>query len=92
MNGKEKFLDSLKVGACRRCCILYCNRGGKRDEIEHKYLAGRWPRVQVAPDPTLIIWKNLGIGKIERFFRNLTIYIIALCLVVAGSVAITAIY
>jgi len=56
MNGKQKFLDSFKIGSCRRDCIMKCGCCGKRSDIEHKYLGSSWPKARTAPDPSLIIW------------------------------------
>ena len=92
MNGKEKFLKAMKTGACKRCCIRHCGVCGDRDELERKYLGGRFPHVAEAPDPSLIIWKNLGKGKIERGCRNVMIFIFAVSLVVLGFLAIIKIY
>lgn len=89
MNGLQKFIDSFNVGPCRRCCIMKCGCCGKRSDIEHKYLGSSWPRVQVAPDPSLIIWKNLGIGKISRCARNVAISGIALFIMILGFYMIT---
>ena len=82
MNGKEKFQRAFKIGAIRRCA-LRCE--GRNDLLKHKYLGapqgrcncgvGKWPKVLDAPDPTLIQWKNLGIGKIERCFRTFAVYV-----------------
>ena len=55
-------------------------------------MGGRWPKVEEAPDPSLIIWKNLGKGKIERSCRNVMIFIAAFILVIFGFLAITKIY
>lgn len=72
--------------------MWYCSCCGTRDDIEHKYIGGRWPVVEEAPDPTLIIWKNLGKGKIERCCRNIMILLFAFALVVLGFLTITKIY
>ena len=66
-----------------RRCVLKCE--GRHKEIAHKYLGeakgacacgtGKWPEIKNATDPSLILWKNLGIGKIERFCRSFVVYI-----------------
>ena len=86
MNGKQKFLKAMDVGKCKR----YCPCGDKR--LKNKYLGKRWPAVSEAPDPTLIIWKNLGKGKIERCCRNLTIFLAAIVLLAVGFLAIVKLY
>ena len=70
---------------------MYCDCQGRRNGLKHKYLGNRWPKVSDAEDPSLIIWKNLGIGKIERACRNLTIYLMSLILVVGGFIVISKI-
>ena len=86
MNGKKKFLKAMDVGTCKRLCPC----GDK--SLKAKYLGNRWPAVSEAPDPTLIIWKNLGKGKIERCCRNLTIFLAAITLLAVGFVAIVKLY
>ena len=39
---------------------------GRQHEIEHKYIGGRWPQIEDAPDPTLIKWDNLGVSASKR--------------------------
>ena len=68
---------------------MKCGCCGKRSEIEHKYLGNSWPTVDTAPDPSLIIWKNLGIGKINRCARNVAISAIALGVMILGFYMIT---
>ena len=60
--------------------------------LRSKYLGARWPSVREAPDPSLIIWKNLGKGKIERCCRNVTIFVAAFALLTLGFWAIVKIY
>ena len=85
MNGKTKFLNAMNASWGRRICD--CNRS-----LRNKYLGNRWPVVSEAPDPTLIIWKNLGKGKIERCCRNVTIFLAAFGLLTLGFWAIVKIY
>ena len=86
MNGKQKFMKAMSVGRCRR--FFTC--GDRSLRIRH--LGNRWPVVSDAPDPTLIIWKNLGKGKIERCCRNLTILLMAFLLLALGFWCIVKIY
>ena len=74
------------------CC---CRCGSCCDDpnlLRSKYLGARWPRVSEAPDPSLIIWKNLGKGKIERCCRNVTIFVAAFILLTLGFWVIVKIY
>lgn len=53
----------MDINSCQRWWL----RCKKKDEtIAHKYLGGKWPKVMTAPDPSLIMWENLGKGKIDR--------------------------
>jgi len=47
-------------------------------------MAGKWPEVYDAPDPTLIIWENLGKGKIERCGRGTITNVMAGLLLLIG--------
>lgn len=75
-----------KYGRCKRCCIRSCGLCGKKEDIEHKYLAGYWPQPKTAPDPSLILWENLGVGRLNRFCRQVFVYILSF-LIVSGSFA-----
>jgi hypothetical protein len=59
MNGKQKFEQEMKISAVKRCCISLC---GNKKSIDYKYLGGKWPEIEEAVDPTLILWQNLGVG------------------------------
>ena len=85
MNGKKKFLKAMNVGGCQRCC-LRCKKN--QGSIAHKYIGGRWPIVEAAPDPSLITWANLGKGKIERCGRTSVSYILALLLLIGGFITV----
>ena len=85
MNGKEKFIKALNISSCRRC-ILRCQK--KHDAISHKYIAGKWPSVHVAPDPTLILWENLGKGRIEKCGRSTLSNVLAFILLLIGFMSI----
>ena len=41
-----------------------------------------------AVDPSLILWKNLGVGKIERFVRALFVYLLSFFIILLGFVSI----
>ena len=51
---------------------------GQKKDIEHKFLGGKWPVVETAPDPELIIWKNIGVSSSSRFFRQLIVFVISM--------------
>lgn len=92
MNGKEKFQRAFKIGAVRRC-VLKCE--GRQNEIKHKYLGedGKltWPSIKNPTDPSLIQWKNLGIGRIERFCRSFAVYVASGLILLIGFITILAI-
>ena len=51
-------------------------------------MSGKWPQVESAPDPSLILWSNLGKGKIERCGRNSLSLILSMILLLLGFAAI----
>ena len=85
MNGKNKFIKAMDINCCKRCC-LRCQK--KHDEIAHKYIAGKWPTVHEAPDPTLILWENLGKGRIEKCGRSTLSNVLAFILLLIGFMSI----
>jgi hypothetical protein len=67
MNGKTKFLNALDKNrlSCKSRCLVSCGCPHKVPELKDKLIGGSYPEVQEAPNPTLIIWQNLGVGKIS---------------------------
>ena len=62
----------------------------RKDKIRHKYLNENiWPKLHPAPEPTLIMWNNLGIGKYQRILRIFIINIISLFVMIFGFAGIT---
>ena len=78
----------MRINKCKRGCILACK--GKLpccpgpETIEHKYLGGKWPTIAVADDPSLILWKNLGVDKCRRVLRSMLVNIVCLIVVLGG--------
>jgi hypothetical protein len=86
MNGCSKFKNALNISAFKR--MLYYVRG-RQNEIAYKYLDDSiWPEVTAAPEPTLIIWLNLGIGKFNNFCRKLFLNFVSLILLILGFIII----
>lgn len=84
MNGKEKFLKATKVSACRRFWLRCCRKKDKLNAIKHIYFEGKWPKILTeTPDPSLIQWQNLGVGKCSRFLRAILIYSISILIMAA---------
>jgi len=54
-------------------------------------MGNSWPIVEEAPHPSLIIWKNLGVGKINRCARSVVVSLIAAVLMAIAFFAITPI-
>ena len=78
-------MKAMNINACKRCIL----RGNyKGDLIQHKYIAGKWPGVHDAPDPTLILWENLGKGRIEKCGRSTLSNILAGILLLVGFLTI----
>ena len=88
MNGKQKFLKAMDIGCWKRCRLRCSNKLGP---IEHKYIAGDWPDVESATDPTLILWQNLGKGKISRCGRGTISIIFSILLLLGGFLLIVLI-
>lgn len=64
-------MQELNRSSCRKCCAVCCCRSKKH---VHKFLGGHWPNCETAPDPSLIEWKNLGVGGFSRFVRQVIVY------------------
>jgi len=48
-----------------------------------------WPTIYAAPEPTLIIWNNIGVGKLNHYLRILLVNLISLLILVFGFMAIS---
>ena len=71
----------MNINKCKRCCLrCWC----QRKKIEHKYIGGKWPVINEAINPSLIEWKNLGLGKINRCMRTTLVWIISAVLIFLG--------
>jgi hypothetical protein len=51
-------------------------------------MGGKWPVIDEAINPSLIEWKNLGIGKINRCVRTSIVWIISIVLICFGFYAL----
>ena len=67
MNGKQKFMQELNRSECSKFLIRRVLCRGKQHE--HKFLGGHWPNCKTAEDPTLIVWKNLGVSRFSIWVR-----------------------
>ena len=74
-------MKALNIGCCKRA-IMRCKN--QHSDIEHKYLGGRWPTVNHATDPSLILWENLGYGRIDRCISSFFITLVGIVLVSLG--------
>lgn len=90
MNGKQKFMDSLNRSklSCKHRCMLSCGCQRRVKELEHKLIGGMYPEVADAPDPTLILWSNLGVGKVNRCCRASANYLFSVLIIAIGFVII----
>ena len=88
MDGVEKFQDELNISAGKRYCINTCGCCGNKKDIEHKYFNGKWPKYERAPDPSLIIWGNLGVTPVRQCCRSFGVLIISTIIVIASFAAI----
>lgn len=83
MNGKEKFLRAMNVSLARRFWYWFCRccYKNKLADIQHKYFQGKWPKINAdLPDPSLILWPNLGVRTLSRACRSLFIYLVSILL------------
>lgn len=90
MNGKKKFLNALdkrRLGCCNRCLVnCWCQH--RVEEIHHKLIGGAYPEVMPAPNPTLIMWQNLGVGRISQCCRALLVYFLSALIISIGFAVI----
>ena len=57
--------------------------------MAHKYLDGKvWPKVADAPEPSLIVWNNIGVSTLQKLIRVLVNYIISTIIVVISFMLI----
>ena len=56
MEGWENLLKLFKASRLKRLC--------QRSIFERWSIAGKWMKAKVPVDPSLILWENLGVGKI----------------------------
>ena len=47
-----------------------------------------WPNLTVAPEPSLIIWLNLGINKVSRLIRKQILNLFSFAIIIIGFLAI----
>ena len=86
INGVTKFQNAMNIGRMKRCFwIMTC----RKDKIRHKYLNGSiWPKLHPAPEPTLIMWNNLGIGPRQMKIRRFVVNIISVVVMIIGFAGI----
>lgn len=77
MSASKKAVEQFSVSKARRCFLICC---GKKGEIEGRYLSGLWPKVQRAPEPTVINWQNLKYGRCSRKCRSIISTLVGLLL------------
>eukprot|EP00347_Sterkiella_histriomuscorum_P015842 403355479 len=100
MTGKEKFLKAM-VNA--KPSLLMRNSTKEVKLLNYKLLDGYFPEVKQAPEPSVIIWKNLRvifklknliilyqISNLNRFMRSIFTFVITLCVLFATIVALVA--
>ena len=77
----------MDIGIIKRCfLIMTC----QKDKLKHKYLNGNiWPKVHAAPEPTLIMWNNLGIGYREKELRKFIVSILSIFVMIVGFALIS---
>ena len=46
----------------------------------HYSIEDSWPEVYSAPEPSVILWRNLSVGPVNRFCRTIIVSIVTLIL------------
>jgi len=82
----------MKTTCLRKSFIGKCFKIGDFKSIEHKFIGGVWPQPEIAPDPSLVIWPNLGVGKLSRMFRSFIVYLISLGIIGVSFLFIIELY
>jgi len=86
MEGRTRFLRAYNYNDYEQSC---CCRGCFGDKnYKKKLFEGRFLQVDPAPEPSIILWENLGINEIQRNFRIFGNTIISLIFVAAAIIAI----
>ena len=86
MEGRARFLKTYNYNKCEKSiCCRSCFGAKKHKE---KLFEGRWLQVIPAPEPSLILWENLGIDWKERNWRIVGTTLMSLIFVAAAIVAI----
>lgn len=90
MNGKKKFLRALDKNnlTCWNRSKVRCGCEKDIPELKDKLIGGTYPEILDAPNPTLILWPNLGVGKMSQCCRALAIYLASIVIIALGFVAI----
>jgi hypothetical protein len=87
MNGVQKFKNAMNFGYVYQRWMYYTCRYHK---IEHKYLNGNiWPKLFEAPEPSLILWENVGARLCNRITRATIIHMCFLAIIVIGLYALS---
>mmetsp|Transcript_10771 Transcript_10771/g.13489 ORF Transcript_10771/g.13489 Transcript_10771/m.13489 type:complete len:104 (+) Transcript_10771:2021-2332(+) len=88
MEGAARFTQAYNITNCQRCCFRFCCCTKDREEFEAKLFRGHFLKVKRAAEPSLILWKNLGISKWQRRCRIFFSTIIAIILLFATTLAL----
>ena len=82
MNGLQKFENAMKISCLKRAFLICLWR---KDEFRHKYLDGeKWPKFSAPPEPSLIIWENLGVSKVSQLIRRGIINVLSIIVTILG--------
>jgi len=52
----------------------------KRDILTAYSINDQWPEVYPAPEPSVILWRNLSVGPVNRFIRTIIVSIVTIIL------------
>ncbi|CDW83214.1 UNKNOWN [Stylonychia lemnae] len=87
MNGREKFIRAMQTQKSNNVFVA-CAKDVKKSN--HKLIEGVFPKVKQAPEPSVIIWRNLKISNTNRFLRTIFTTFITICILVGTVVALVA--
>jgi len=82
MEGRERMIQAYNYNRASRFCLARCC---KSTHITDKYFFGRWLEVTPGPEPSDILWENLGTSRRERAARITITFLLSLIFVIAAS-------
>lgn len=65
-------MDEMNLTVFQRCLANWRDRKEEPEDkkIEYKYIGNAWPKIEEAPDPMTIRWKNLSLSSMSLKVRG----------------------